>query len=72
MNQRDQDLLDKQLWSVSTHPPAKAGALGLTFICAFLVGLSIGGVLFAQSNQTPTRDTLAELALSGNSSSTLR
>jgi hypothetical protein len=50
MNQRDQDLLDKQLWGVSPTPPRNKGALSLAFLAVFLGGLSIGGFLFAHKN----------------------
>ena len=46
MNQRDQELLDKQLRAVSSSPP-NSGILGLGFVAMFLVGFSIGGILFA-------------------------
>jgi len=49
MNQRDQELLDKQLWGVSPSPPITGGIAGLVsfiLIVVFLTGLAIGsGVL---------------------------
>ena len=50
MNQRDQELLDKQLWSVSPAPPRNKGALSLAFLAVFLGGLSIGGFLSTHEN----------------------
>jgi hypothetical protein len=32
MNQRDLELLDKELWGVSPNPPLERGALGLTVL----------------------------------------
>jgi len=42
MNQRDQELLDKQLWGVSRSPPRNGGTIGMGFIAVFLVGIAIG------------------------------
>ncbi|MGB6348681.1 MAG: hypothetical protein WBG10_01515 [Pseudolabrys sp.] len=50
MNQRDQELLDKQLWGMGPTPPRHKGALSLAFLAVFLGGLSIGGFLFAHNN----------------------
>jgi len=44
MDQRDQELLDKQLWGVSERPQPVGVIVG--FIMVFLVGLGIGDVLF--------------------------
>jgi hypothetical protein len=53
MNQRDLELLDKELWGVSPNPPLERGAVGLMFTVAFLGGLLMGGTLFAhKSGQT--------------------
>jgi hypothetical protein len=56
MNQRDQDLLDKQLWGVSPSPPHSGIIIG--FIAVFLVGIGIGDVLskrtHANTNQANT------------------
>ena len=45
MNEREQELLDKQLWGVSPSRPER-GALALAFTVVFLGGLLIGGILF--------------------------
>lgn len=67
MNRRDQELLDKQLWSVSPRPPRHDGALSLAFLAVFLGGLSIGGFLFAHKNdqaqQMTAQDPLTVLSL---------
>jgi hypothetical protein len=67
MNQRDQELLDKQLWGVSPTPPRKKGALSLAFLAVFLGGLSIGGFLSAhktdQAQQMTAQDPLIVLSL---------
>lgn len=64
MHQRDQELLDKQLWGVSPGPPRNSVVLGLAFTAVFLGGLSIGGILFAQKgNQTQLTSQDATIAL---------
>jgi hypothetical protein len=35
MNERDQELLDKQLWGVSPSPPPRGGSLAMAFVAAF-------------------------------------
>jgi hypothetical protein len=50
MDQRDQELLDKQLWGASSSPPRNGSITGLAFIVAFLVGIAIGGILFAHES----------------------
>ena len=44
MTRHDQELLDKQLWAVSPHPPQN-GVIALTIIAVFLVGIGIGDTL---------------------------
>lgn len=44
MDKRDQELLDKQLSSIS-GPPQDGGIIGLTIIAVFLVGIGIGNIL---------------------------
>jgi hypothetical protein len=69
MDQRDQELLDKQLWGVSPRPPGKGGVLGLAFVAVFLIGLSIGGSFFThKSSQTASRDATIAISLLNNSS----
>jgi len=66
MNQRDQALLDKQLWGVSSSP-RNDGMLSLAFVMVFLVGLSIGGILFApKSHQIPSHDATVLAHLKGS------
>jgi hypothetical protein len=43
MDERDQELLDKQLWGVSERPQPVGVIIGFTMI--FLVGLGIGDML---------------------------
>ena len=43
MDKRDQELLDKQLWGVSSSPPHSGITIG--FITVFLVGIGIGDIL---------------------------
>jgi hypothetical protein len=66
MNQRDQELLDKQLWGVSRRPPRNGGIMGVGFIAVFLVGIAIGDVLFTHASkriQTASHDVTAALSL---------
>ena len=47
MNQRDQELLDKQLWGISADRPGHGSTLGSAFVAVFLGGLFLGAILFA-------------------------
>jgi hypothetical protein len=66
MDRRDQELLDKQLWGVSPSPPRNSGILGLEFAVVFLVGIAIGGILFAHDSkqimQIASHDTTAAIS----------
>jgi len=76
MTRRDQELLDKQLWSVSPSPPRRRGALSLAFLAVFLGGLSAGGLLVAQANRqaqmTQAHDPMVVLSLLNGAPQTLR
>jgi hypothetical protein len=75
INERDQELLDKQLWGVSPSPPSRSRGLPLAFVAAFFGGLLIGGILFPHKSnqvQVPTGDTPTALSLLDNSQATLR
>ena len=53
MNQREQELLDKQLWGV-TRPPLNGGMIGLislALVVVFLAGIAIGDILFAHERK---------------------
>ena len=52
MDKRDQELLAKQLWSVSS-PPQSSAIIGLTMIAVFLAGIAIGDIL-SKSKQANT------------------
>jgi hypothetical protein len=53
MDKRDQELLAKQLWSVSS-PPQNSAIIGLmTIVAVFLVGIGIGDIL-SKSKQANT------------------
>ena len=55
MDQRDWELLDKQLSGVSLAPPRDGGIIGFAFIVVFLIGTVVGGILFApDSNHAQT------------------
>jgi len=40
MNQRDWELLDKQLWGFSSRPPKNSGVVGLEVVAVFLAGMA--------------------------------
>jgi len=52
MDRRDQELLAKQLWAVSS-PPHNAAIIGVTIIAVFLAGVGIGDIL-SKSKQANT------------------
>lgn len=66
MDQRDQELLDKQLWGVSPSPPRNGGIIGLALAVVFLVGIAIGGIVFAHDSnqimQIASHDTTAAIS----------
>ena len=49
MNQRDQELLDKQLWGCSPRPPRNE--VGLVVVAVFLVGMAVGAILFTHDSK---------------------
>ena len=64
MDQRDQELLDKQLWGVSPAPPGNEGLIGVAFLAVLLLGIAIGATLFASERrqmQTASNDVTAAL-----------
>jgi hypothetical protein len=52
LDKRDEELLDKQLWGVSSAPPKSILSSGLTpglaIAAVFLAGIAVGNILFAQ------------------------
>ena len=68
MNQRDVELLDKQLWGVS--PTSRNGeTIGLMVVGVFLAGMTIGGILFAHENkqmQIKSHDAMAAISRLNN------
>jgi hypothetical protein len=50
MDQRDQELLDKQLRSVSPSP-RNDGVMMMAIVGVFFAGVTLGGVLFANENE---------------------
>jgi hypothetical protein len=66
MNQRDLELLDKELWGVSPSPPRSGDIIGAVFVTAFLAGIVIGGVLFthdSKQTQIASHDAVAAISL---------
>jgi hypothetical protein len=52
MNQRDMELLDKELWGIDPIPPARYGAIiALTVVAGFLTGMVIGDTLVTHQNK---------------------
>ncbi len=55
LDKRDQELLDKQLWGVSSAPPKKIFPNGLTaglaIAAVFLAGMAVGDLLFAEQSK---------------------
>jgi hypothetical protein len=52
MNERDQELLAKELWSASS-PPQNSAIIAVMIVAVFLVGIGIGDIL-SKSKQTST------------------
>ena len=52
MNRRDQELLEKQLWGVSSRSPGN-GIIVLMIVAVFLVGMGIGDIV-SKTNQANT------------------
>ena len=52
MTKRDQELLEKQLWAVSS-PPQNGAIISLTIVAVLLVGVGIGDIL-SKSKQANT------------------
>ena len=48
MNQREQELLDKQLWRCSSRPPPNEVGL---WVAVFLVGMAVGAILFTHDSE---------------------
>ena len=64
MDQRDQELLDKQLWGVRPAPPGNESLIGIAFLAVLLVGIAIGATLFTSERkqmQTASHDVTAAL-----------
>ncbi len=75
MNQRDQELLDRELWGVSAGPPRNGGIIGVAFVVVFLAGIAIGGILFAHDNnqiQIASHDAAAAISLLNGVPPTMR
>jgi hypothetical protein len=52
MDQRDQQLLDRQLGHI-IPPPRNDGVLMLAIAAVFFTGIAIGGFLFADQSEPP-------------------
>jgi hypothetical protein len=52
MTRRDEELLEKELWAVSS-PPQSSAIIGLTIIAVFLAGIGVGDIL-SKSKQANT------------------
>ncbi len=54
MDQRDQELLDKQLRLLVPSPP-RSGLLMLAIVGVFLGGIAVGGLIFANKTEPPVQ-----------------
>ena len=78
MNQRDQELLDKELWGVSPSPPRNGGIIGVALVVVFLAGIAIGDIgdiLFAHDSkqiQIASHDAAAAISLLNGVPPTMR
>ena len=67
MNQRDWELLDKQLRGFSSRPSQNSGEVGLVAVAVFLVGMAVGSVLLAHDSSKPpqiaSRDVMVAYSL---------
>jgi hypothetical protein len=66
MNQRNLELLDKELWAVSPSPPRSRDIIGLALVTVFLTGIVIGGILFkhdSKQTQIASHDVVAAISL---------
>jgi hypothetical protein len=45
MTRREQELLEKQLWGVSSRSPHQNGTIILMIVAVFLVGMGIGDIV---------------------------
>jgi hypothetical protein len=75
MNQRDQELLDKELWAVSPSSPWNRGIIGVAFVVVFLAGIVIGDILFARDSkqiQIASHDAAAVISLLNGVPATMR
>ena len=69
MDQRDMELLDRELWGVSHSPPPNTAIIGFIVIAIFFAGMALGGILFANEGKAPqiaTNDALAAILQSGS------
>jgi hypothetical protein len=76
MNQRDWELLDKQLGGFSSRPPQNSNEVGLVAVSVFLAGMIAGGVLFAHDSskhpQVASRDVMVAYSLLDGGPPTIR
>lgn len=63
MDKRDQELLAKQLWALSS-PPQSGAIIGLTMVAVFLIGIGIGDIL-SKSKQADTNYAAVISTISG-------
>ena len=75
MNQRDWELLDKQLWGFSSRPPQNSGVVGLEVVAVFLAGMAVGGVLLTHDSnfkQTASHEAVTAISLLNGLPPTMR
>ena len=61
MDQRDLELLDKQMRAIN-HAPRRDGVVIVAVLMVFLAGMTVGGLLAAAPANEPTRVAANDLA----------
>jgi hypothetical protein len=63
MDQRDRELLDKELWGFSYNRPKNTAIIGLTVVVMFLAGMTIGSVLFANDSKQVAYNEMVAISI---------
>jgi hypothetical protein len=63
MDQRDRELLDKELWSFNYDRPKNTAIIGFTVVVTFLAGMTIGSIVFANDSKQATYNDMVAISL---------
>jgi hypothetical protein len=63
MDQRDKELLDKELRVFSYDRPKNTALIGLTVVVTFLAGMTIGSIIFANDSRQATYNDMVAISL---------